>query len=81
MTVQEIKQISDKYNELNKLIHEYCEKLNITDFSYIIYWRFLTGKYSNEIKVEYRNTMGYNSSLSITFEELEKYYENKERIN
>ena len=76
MTTEEIKRISDKYNELDKLIYEYCENLNITDFSYIIYWVFST-KYSNEIKVEYRNTIGYNNSIFITFEELEKYSENK----
>lgn len=76
MTVEEIKRISNKYNELDKLIYEYCENLNITDFSYIIYWVFST-KYSNEIKVEYRNTAGYNNSIFITFEELEKYSEDK----
>ena len=76
MTVEEIKQISDKYNELNKLIYEYCEKLNITDFSYMVYWRFST-IYFNKIKVEYTNHEGYNNSLIITFEELEKYYKNK----
>lgn len=76
MTVEEIKRISDKYNELDKLIYEYCENLNITDFSYIIYWSFST-IYSNEIKVEYRNNVGYNNSIFITFEELEKYSEDK----
>lgn len=76
MTVEEIKRISDKYNELDKLIYEYCENLNITDFSYIIYWSFST-VYSNEIKVEYRNHVGTNSSVFITFEELEKYSEDK----
>lgn len=76
MTVEEIKRISDKYNELDELIYEYCEKLNIIDFSYIIYWNFST-IYSNEIKVEYRNNADYNNSLFITFEELEKYSENK----
>lgn len=76
MTVEEIKRINDKYNELNKLIYEYCENLNITDFSYIVYWRFST-IYSNEIKVEYTNNEGYNSSLFITAEELEKYSEDK----
>jgi hypothetical protein len=76
MTVEEIKRISDKYNELDKLIYEYCENLNITDFSYIIYWSFST-KYSNKIKVEYRNNVGYNNSVFITFEELEKYSEDK----
>ena len=76
MTVEEIKRISNKYNELDKLIYEYCEKLNIQDFSYIIYWCFST-VYSNEIKVEYRNNVGYNNSVFITFEELEKYSENK----
>lgn len=76
MTTEEIKRISDKYNELDKLIYEYCENLNIADFSYIIYWSFST-KYSNEIKVEYRNNVGHNSSLFITFEELEKYSEDK----
>ena len=76
MTTEEIKRISDKYNELDKLIYEYCEKLNITDFSYIIYWNFST-MYSNEIKVEYRNNVGYNNSLFITFEELEKYSKDK----
>jgi hypothetical protein len=76
MTTEEIKRISDKYNELDKLIYEYCENLNITDFSYIIYWVFST-IYSNEIKVEYRNNVGYNNSIFITFEELEKYSEDK----
>ena len=75
MTVKEIKQISDKYKELDKLIYKYCENLNITDFSYIVYWRFSI-TYSNEIKVEYTNKEGYNNSLSFTFEELEKYSEN-----
>ena len=32
---------------------------------------------ANEIKVEYTNHEGYNNSLIITFEELEKYSENK----
>ena len=76
MTTEEIKRISDKYNELDKLVYEYCENLNITDFSYIIYWSFST-VYSNEIKVEYRNNVGTNNSIFITFEELEKYSENK----
>lgn len=76
MKTEEIKRISDKYNELDKLIYEYCENLNITDFSYIIYWSFST-IYSNEIKVEYRNNVGYNNSIFITFEELEKYSEDK----
>lgn len=76
MTAEEIKRISDKYNELNKLIHEYCENLNITDFSYIVYWKFST-IYSNEIKIEYTNNEGYNNSLIITAEELENYSEDK----
>lgn len=76
MTVKEIKRISDKYNELDKLIYEYCENLNITDFLYIVYWRFST-IYSNEIRVEYSNNKCYNNSLIITFEELEKYSEDK----
>ena len=76
MTVEEIKRISDKYNELDKLIYEYCENLNITDFSYIIYWNF-SNTFTNEIKIEYRNNVGYNNSLFITFEELEKYSEDK----
>lgn len=76
MTTEEIKRISNKYNELDKLIYEYCENLNLNDFSYIIYWSFST-IYSNEIKIEYRNNVGYNNSIFITFEELEKYSEDK----
>lgn len=76
MTVEEIKRINDKYNKLDKLIYEYCKSLNITDFSYIAHWRFST-IYSNEIKIEYTNHEGYNNSLIITFEELEKYSEDK----
>lgn len=83
MTIQEIKQISDKYNELDKLIYEYFidrlkEKYDNNAINRCQYkmWDF-SKKWDNEICITYLNPSLEYDVMYLTFEELEKYSEDK----
>lgn len=82
MTVQEIKQISDNYNELDKLIYNYffdkiTENYDIDNVKRCQYkiWNF-SKKWDNEICITYLNPSLEYDVMYLTFEELESYSKN-----
>lgn len=86
MTVEEIKRISDKYNELDKLIYEYYidrlkEKYDNATINRCQYKKWYFSKnWDNEICITYLNpSCEYDNIyfIYLTFEELEKYSEDK----